>query len=185
MSKPQKKRTKKYHPKNSSVPWALMARLPLSEKHVASIRQEMTYSLMRLRLNEKKAVNDASYLTAMFGIAWQLARQMTEKEAIKAQVAGAADTLAGVIENGATMTPETYSLLADAVDTAIEVFKVSLGGEFEEARKNLLKKETVLSLRHSSSAWTTLALLPTSSSPANSLRNDPPLLSDHLKKNRG
>ena len=41
------------------------------------------------------------------------------------------------------MTPETYSLLANAVDTAIEVFKVSLGGEFEEARKNLLKKETV------------------------------------------
>lgn len=143
MSKPQKKRTKKYHPKNSSVPWALMARLPLSEKHVASIRQEMTYSLMRLRLNEKKDVNDASYLTAMFGIAWQLARQMTEKDAIKAQVAAAADSLAGVIENGSTLTPETYSLLADAVDTTIDVFKVSLGGEFEEARKNLLKKETV------------------------------------------
>ena len=43
MSKPQKTRTKKYHPKNSSVPWALMARLPLSEKHVASIRQEVNY----------------------------------------------------------------------------------------------------------------------------------------------
>lgn len=31
MSKPQKKRTKKYHPKNPRIPWALMARMPISE----------------------------------------------------------------------------------------------------------------------------------------------------------
>ena len=143
MSKTQKKRTKKYHPKNPSIPWALMARMPMSEKHVASIRTEMTNSALRLRLNEKKDVNDASYLTAMFGIAWQLARQMTEKDAIKAQLANAAGLLVNVMESAEPMRAEIYTAVAEATDTAIEVFKASLGGEFEEARKNLLGKETV------------------------------------------
>ena len=143
MSKPQKKRNKKYHPKNPSIPWALMARMPMSEKHVASIRSEMTNSALRLRLNEKKDVNDASYLTAMFGIAWQLARQMTEKDAIKAQFANAAALLVNVMESAEPMRAEIYTVVAEATDTAIEVFKASLGGEFEEARKNLLGKETV------------------------------------------
>lgn len=143
MSKPQKKRTKKYHPKNPSIPWALMARMPMSEKHIASIRSEMTNSALRLRLNEKKDVNDASYLTAIFGIAWQLARQMTEKDAIKAQFANAAALLVNVMESAEPMRAEIYTVVAEATDTAIEVFKASLGGEFEEARKNLLGKETV------------------------------------------
>lgn len=143
MSKSQKKRNKKYHPKNSSLPWELMARMPMSEKHVASIRKEMTNSALRLRLNEKKDVNDASYLTAMFGIAWQLARQMTEKDAIKVQLANAANLLTDVMESAEPMSAETYAAVAEATDTAIEVFKASLGGEFEEARKNLLGKETV------------------------------------------
>lgn len=143
MSTPKKKRNKKYHPKSSTVPWALMARLPLSDKHVASIRSEMTNSALRLRLNEKTDVNDASYLTAMFGIAWQLARQMTEKDAIKAQLASAAELLADAMEAHEPLSAETYTAVAEATDTAIEVFKASLGGEFEEARKNLFGKETV------------------------------------------
>lgn len=88
-------------------------------------------------------MNDVSYLTAMFGIAWQLARQMTEKDEIKAQLATAADLLVDVIESSEPMRAEIYAVVAEATDTAIEVFKASLGGEFEEARKNLLDKETV------------------------------------------
>ena len=119
MSKPQKKRTKKYRPKNPSIPWALIAQMPMNEAHVAS------------------------YLTAMFGIAWQLARQMTEKDAIKAQLADEAYLLVDVIESAEPMRAEIYSVVAEATDTAIEVFKDSLGGKFEETRKNLLGKETV------------------------------------------
>ena len=114
----------------------------MSEKHVASIRSEMTNSALRLRLNEKEDVNDVSYLTAMFGIAWQLSRQMTEKDAIKAQLANAAEPLVDVIESSEPMRAEIYAVIAEATDTAIEVFKASLGGEFEVARKNLLGKAT-------------------------------------------
>ena len=120
-----------------------MTRMPMSEKHAASIRSEMTNSALRLRLNEKKDVNDVSYLTAMFGIAWQLSRQMTEKDAIKAQLANAAELLVDVMESSEPMRAEIYAVVAEATDTAIEVFKASLGGEFEEARENLLGKETV------------------------------------------
>ena len=116
--------------------------MPMSEKHAASIRSEMTNSALRLRLNEKEDVNDVSYLTAMFGIAWQLARQMTEKDAIKAQLANAAEPLVDVIESSEPMRAEIYAVIAEATDTAIEVFKASLGGEFEVARKNLLGKAT-------------------------------------------
>lgn len=116
--------------------------MPMSEKHVASIRSEMTNSALRLRLNEKEDVNDVSYLTAMFGIAWQLSRQMTEKDAIKAQLANAAEPLVDVIESSEPMRAEIYAVIAEATDTAIEVFKASLGGEFEVARKNLLGKAT-------------------------------------------
>lgn len=119
-----------------------MTRMPMSEKHAASIRSEITNSALRLRLNEKKDVNDVSYLTAMFGIAWQLSRQMTEKDAIKAQLANAAEPLVDVMESSEPMRAEIYAVIAEATDTAIEVFKVSLGGEFEEARKNLLGKAT-------------------------------------------
>lgn len=114
----------------------------MSEKHAASIRSEMTNSALRLRLNEKEDVNDVSYLTAMFGIAWQLSRQMTEKDAIKAQLANAAEPLVDVIESSEPMRAEIYAVIAEATDTAIEVFKASLGGEFEVARKNLLGKAT-------------------------------------------
>ena len=120
-----------------------MTRMPMSEKHVASIRSEMTNSALRLRLNEKKDVNDVSYLTAMFGIACQLSRQITEKDAIKAQLANAADLLGDVMESAEPMRAEIYAIVAEATDTAIEVFRASLGGEFEEACKNLLGKETV------------------------------------------
>ena len=120
-----------------------MTRMPMSEKHVASIRSEMTNSALRLRLNEKKDVNDVRFLPAMFGIAWQLARQMTEKDAIKAQLANAADLLVDVMESSEPMHADIYAVVAEATDTAIEVFKASLGGEFEEARKNLLGKEPV------------------------------------------
>lgn len=116
--------------------------MPMSEKHAASIRSEMTNSALRLRLNEKEDVNDVSYLTAMFGIAWQLSRQMTEKDAIKAQLANAAEPLVDVIESSEPMRAEIYAVIAEATDTAIEVFKASLGGEFEVARKNLLGKAT-------------------------------------------
>lgn len=116
--------------------------MPMSEKHAASIRSEMTNSALRLRLNEKEDVNDVSYLTAMFGIAWQLSRQMTEKDAIKAQLANAAEPLVDVIEFSEPMRAEIYAVIAEATDTAIEVFKASLGGEFEVARKNLLGKAT-------------------------------------------
>lgn len=116
--------------------------MPMSEKHAASIRSEMTNSALRLRLNEKEDVNDVSYLTAMFGIAWQLSRQMTEKDAIKAQLANAAEPLVDVMESSEPMRAEIYAVVAEATDTAIEVFKASLGGEFEEARKNLLGKAT-------------------------------------------
>lgn len=102
----------------------------------------MTNSALRLRLNEKEDVNDVSYLTAMFGIAWQLSRQMTEKDAIKAQLANAAEPLVDVIESSEPMRAEIYAVIAEATDTAIEVFKASLGGEFEVARKNLLGKAT-------------------------------------------
>lgn len=119
-----------------------MTRMPMSEKHAASIRSEMTNSALRLRLNEKKDVNDVSYLTAMFGIAWQLSRQMTEKDAIKAQLANAAEPLVDVMESSEPMRAEIYAVVAEATNTAIEVFKASLGGEFEEARKNLLGKVT-------------------------------------------
>lgn len=114
----------------------------MSEKHAASIRSEMTNSALRLRLNEKEDVNDVSYLTAMFGIAWQLSRQMTEKDAIKAQLANAAEPLVDVIESSEPMRAEIYAVIAEATDTAIEVFKASLGCEFEVARKNLLGKAT-------------------------------------------
>ena len=114
----------------------------MSQKHAASIRSEMTNSALRLRLNEKEDVNDVSYLTAMFGIAWQLSRQMTEKDAIKAQLANAAEPLVDVIESSEPMRAEIYAVIAEATDTAIEVFKASLGGEFEVARKNLLGKAT-------------------------------------------
>ena len=120
-----------------------MTRMPMSEKHVASIRSEMTNLALRLSLNEKKDVNDVSYLTAMFGIAWQLSGQMTEKDAIKAQLANAADLLVDVMESAEPMRAEIYAVVAEATDTAIEVFRASLGGEFEEACKNLLGKETV------------------------------------------
>ena len=40
------------------------------------------------------------------------------------------------------MRAEIYAVIAEATDTAIEVFKASLGGEFEVARKNLLGKAT-------------------------------------------
>lgn len=116
--------------------------MPMSQKHAASIRSEMTNSALRLRLNEKEDVNDVSYLTAMFGIAWQLSRQMTEKDAIKAQLANAAEPLVDVIESSEPMRAEIYAVIAEATDTAIEVFKASLGGEFEVARKNLLGKAT-------------------------------------------
>ena len=116
--------------------------MPMSEKHAASIRSEMTNSALRLRLNENEDVNDVSYLTAMFGIAWQLSRQMTEKDAIKAQLANAAEPLVDVIESSEPMRAEIYAVIAEATDTAIEVFKASLGGEFEVARKNLLGKAT-------------------------------------------
>lgn len=116
--------------------------MPMSEKHAASIRSEMTNSALRLRLNEKEDVNDVSYLTAMFGIARQLSRQMTEKDAIKAQLANAAEPLVDVIESSEPMRAEIYAVIAEATDTAIEVFKASLGGEFEVARKNLLGKAT-------------------------------------------
>lgn len=116
--------------------------MPMSEKHATSIRSEMTNSALRLRLNEKEDVNDVSYLTAMFGIAWQLSRQMTEKDAIKAQLANAAEPLVDVIESSEPMRAEIYAVIAEATDTAIEVFKASLGGEFEVARKNLLGKAT-------------------------------------------
>lgn len=116
--------------------------MPMSEKHAASIRSEMTNSALRLRLNEKEDVNDVSYLTAMFGIAWQLSRQMTEKDAIKAQLANAAEPLVDVIESSEPMRAEIYAVIAEATDTAIEVFKASLGGEFEVARKNLFGKAT-------------------------------------------
>ena len=119
-----------------------MTRMPMSEKHAASTRSEMTNSALRLRLNEKEDVNDVSYLTAMFGIAWQLSRQMTEKDAIKAQLANAAEPLVDVMESSEPMRAEIYAVVAEATDTAIEVFKASLGGEFEEARKNLLGKAT-------------------------------------------
>ena len=116
--------------------------MPISEKHAASIRSEMTNSALRLRLNEKEDVNDVSYLTAMFGIAWQLSRQMTEKDAIKAQLANAAEPLVDVIESSEPMRAEIYAVIAEATDTAIEVFIASLGGEFEVARKNLFGKAT-------------------------------------------
>ena len=116
--------------------------MPMSEKLAASIRSELTNSALRLRLNEKEDVNDVSYLTAMFGIAWQLSRQMTEKDAIKAQLANAAEPLVDVIESSEPMRAEIYAVIAEATDTAIEVFKASLGGEFEVARKNLLGKAT-------------------------------------------
>ena len=120
----------------------------------------MTNSALRLRLNEKEDVNDVSYLTAMFGIAWQLSRQMTEKDAIKAQLANAAEPLVDVIESSEPMRAEIYAVIAEATDTAIEVFKASLGGEFEVARKNLLGK-----WNDSSNVWTVLGFLRSSSNP--------------------
>ena len=68
---------------------------------------------------------------------------MTEKDAIKAQLANAADLLVDVMESAEPMRAEIYAVVAEATDTAIEVFRASLGGEFEEACKNLLGKETV------------------------------------------